>query len=375
MTQMAGNHETRDGWRAFIDPDRPWVWLIYLPFYAFPWVFQKPTPIELVASATGLCVFLVVYLASARATDRLIWCVLAILGVALALAPFGGNWTVIAIYAAARGGEVREPRRAIVLIMTIVATIIATGLLTGQSFFWWGPGALLSVMVGGSNVSAAALRRKNAELLTAQDEVRALSRLAERERIARDLHDLIGRTLTLIAVKADLTRKLVGRDDAAARGEAEAIGTVARDGLKDVRAALSGMQRMGLQHEIAAARDILDAAGIACSVEGDAADMDPEQGAVLAMALREAVTNVVRHAEAKECRIVVAADGHRVSVEVADDGCGPSFQDSGFREAGGSFREGGGLAGIRARLNAAGGALNLAPGTRGTRLIASVPAA
>ena len=349
--------------RALIDPNGPWVWLIYLPFYAFPWVFKAPMQFELLASIAGLSVFLVIYLASARAKGDLTPFVLAIAFIAMALSPLGGNWSVIAVYAAARAGEVRPPRRAMVLIGVICATIFATGLLLGQSFLWWGPGALLVVMVGGSNLSAAALRDKNSALLAAQDEVRALSRIAERERIARDLHDLIGRTLTLIAVKADLAAKLVGSDDEAARTEARAIGTVAREGLKEVREALSGMQGLVLTREVAASRAMLSVAGISCTVEGDAAIVGPAQGAVLAMALREAVTNVVRHAEANECRIVIESDGSNLRVEVVDDG------------RGGSLREGGGLAGMRARLTAAGGALELLSETHGTRLVARVPAA
>ena len=349
--------------RALIDPDRPWVWLVYLPFYAFPWAFQGPTPFELMASAAGLAAFLAVYLASARAKGNLTPFVLAILFIALALSLIGGNWAVIAVYAAARAGEVRPPRRAIALIGVTCAAVVATGLLLGQHVFWWGPGALLVVMVGGSNLSAAALRDKNAALLEAQEEVRTLSRIAERERIARDLHDLIGRTLTLIAVKADLVAKLVGSDDEAARKEAREIGTVAREGLKEVRDALSGMQGLVLIREVADARAMLSAAGIDCTVHGDAAMISPTQGAVLAMALREAVTNVVRHAEASECRIVIEAEGVNLRVEVADDG------------RGGSFREGGGLAGMRARLKAAGGALELLSERHGTRLVARVPAA
>ncbi len=349
--------------RALIDPNGPWVWLVYLPFYAFPWVFKAPTQFELLASIAGLSGFLAVYLASARATGNLTPFVLAITFIAIALSPLGGNWSVIAVYAAARAGEVRPPRRAMVLVAVICAAIFATGLSLGQSFFWWGPGALLVVMVGGSNLSATALRDKNAALLAAQDEVRSLSRIAERERIARDLHDLIGRTLTLIAVKADLAEKLVGRDDEAARTEAHEIGIIARDGLKEVRDALSGMHDLILAREIVAACAMLRAAEIGCTVEGDADAVAPEQGAVLAMALREAVTNVVRHAEASECRIVIEAEGANLRVEVADDG------------RGGSFREGGGLAGMRARLNAAGGALELLPETHGTRLVARVPAA
>ncbi len=349
--------------RALIDPDRPWVWLVYLPFYAFPWAFEGPTPFKLIASAAGLAAFLAVYLASAKAKGDLTPFVLAILFIALALSPVGGNWAVIAVYAAARAGEVRPPRRAIALIGVTCATVVAAGLLLGQHFFWWGPGALLVMMVGGSNLSAAALRDKNVALLAAQDEVRSLTRIAERERIARDLHDLIGRTLTLIAVKADLAAKLVVSDEDAARTEAREIGSVAREGLKEVRDALSGMQGLVLAREVTAARAMLSAAGIGCTIEGDAAMINPAQGAVVAMALREAVTNVVRHAEASECRIVIDANGANVRLEVADDG------------SGGPFHEGGGLAGMRARLNAAGGALELLSETHGTRLIARVPAA
>ena len=353
----------RKSWlRTLVDPEGPWLWLVWLPFYAIPWLYVAPSLFQLAASIAGIGVFLALYLVSAKAQRTRPAFALGIAVVAIMLAPVGGNWGVIAIYAASVAGRIRSPRHAILLIALTCGSVVSTGLLLGQNIGWWAPAALLTLTVGASTLASAAVQHKNAELLKAHDEVRALSRLAERERIGRDLHDLVGRTLTLIAIKADLAERLVDADPEAAIQEIREMKTTARDGLKDVREALSGMREAGFSREIEAARLMLESAGIGFTVEGDAASIPKDRSGVLAMALREAVTNVVRHAEATQCRVVIGQNDTDVRVEVTDDGCG------------GSFQEAGGLSGMRERLKAAGGALELFPDGSGTRLVAMVPA-
>jgi len=192
--------------------------------------------------------------------------------------------------------------------------------------------------------------------------VRRLAGTAERERIARDLHDVVGRTLTLIALKSDLAVRLVTRDAAAAEAEMRAVADAARAGLSDVRAALDGQAGGSLAQEAKASSAALEAAGVALRVLGDPAEVPPDAGAVLAMTLREAVTNVIRHAAATTCTIeVVSADGG-AQLTVADNG------------RGGSFREGNGLTGMRQRLAAAGGTLSVRSDRGGTQLVAGLPA-
>ncbi len=221
---------------------------------------------------------------------------------------------------------------------------------------------MLIVMTGLSTVSRESLYEHNRALAEAQDEVRRLSRTAERERIARDLHDLIGRSLTLVALKADLAARLIATEPARAAAEMRGVAEVAREGLAEVRASLAGMAGGSLGREADASRAALAAAGIDATLEGDPDTIPPEAGAVLAMTLREAVTNVIRHAGATQCRLSIAAANGVARLAVVDDG------------RGGSFLEGFGLAGMRQRLTAAGGTLTLGPAHPGTRIEATVPA-
>lgn len=344
--------------------DGPLPWLVWLPFHALPWLWRAPTGTELAASAVAVALFLPAYLIGYRLGGaRLIAAAAVVLAISLALAPFGGNWTVFAIYASAMLGVLRPARRATVAIAGVAFAVAAAGLLLGQPLLWWLPGLLLVIMTGFATLSRETLYDRNAALLATQEEVRRLAGAAERERIARDLHDLVGRTLTLTALKADLSAKLVTRDVEAAEAEMREVARIAREGLGEVRAALAGMGGGGLAREAAASVQALEAAGVEARVAGDPAAIPADAGAVLAMTLREAVTNVIRHADAARCVVELGLDGGAARLEVADDG------------RGGFFREGNGLAGMRQRLAAAGGTLLIEANDGGTRLVASVPAA
>jgi two-component system sensor histidine kinase DesK len=276
--------------------------------------------------------------------------------------PFRGNWTVVAIYATAIAAELRPSREGWRLVLAVTAASVAVAVLTGMDWYFVVMFGVFELMVAIGKISGMTLGEKHADLLRAQQEVRRLSAEAERERIARDLHDLLGRTLTLIALKADLAVKLSPRDRAAAEREMKDIAEAARGGLSDVRAALAGMNHAGLARELEASRSALQAAQIGCDVTGEELAERAANGAVLAMALREAVTNVIRHAGARHCRIVLAEQDGSVSVTVIDDG------------QGGRFREGAGLTGMRARLAAAGGWLSIHVDGSGTRIAAAIPA-
>ena len=347
-----------------------WPTLLYLPLYAIPWLWERPSPADLAGSAAGLALFLPLYLLGSRLQGaRLAAASAGVLAIAIALSLTGANWPVIAIYAAAMAGSLRPPLRAALAIGAFAAVAAGFSLLTDQPQFLWLFGVFMMVMVGLATVSHATLEDKNRALAAAQDEVRAMAAGAERERIARDLHDLLGRTLTLVALKAELAARLAPRDSEAAGREMSEVAAAAREALAEVRAAVSGMTGASLAREIAASRAALQAAGIDCAVEGEADGIAPGAGAVLAMALREAVTNVIRHSGAGRCRIVVdagagpGAGAGDVRLTVADDGSGADV------------REGGGIGGIRGRLAAAGGALLVECGAGGTRLVASLPGA
>jgi two-component system, NarL family, sensor histidine kinase DesK len=349
-------------WQRLIDGQ--WVWLIYLPFYFIPWFWSAPDASDMIGSAIGVIAFLLLYwwgLASNASDERILACAAAVLMLSFGMALFGGSWGVFSIYAAAMVPQVRQPRRAGGALSVYALAILAFGLLTGQHWFFWALPLVLGVMVGIGNMSRTLLERKNAALVAAQSEVRTLAELAERERIARDLHDLLGRSLTLVAVQADLAVKLSSRDPDAAAAEMRAVAETARAALAEVRGAVAGLQRASLPHELDHSCAALRAASIDPLVSGAVDRIEAQAGAVLAMALREAVTNVIRHADARACRIELTAEGRNARLIVADDGHGLAAP------------EGNGLRGMRARLAAAGGKLQIGSDTGGTRLEASVP--
>ena len=177
-----------------------------------------------------------------------------------------------------------------------------------------------------------------------------LALVAERERVARDVHDVLGHSLTALSVKAELAERLVDADPERAREELRSIQDTARQALAEIRATVGGLRAANLDAEVAAAPVVLADAGVRARVVGEVADTDPRHRTLLAWVLREAITNVVRHARAGEVTIELGPTG----LVVADDGLG-------VRQP-----EGNGLRGMRERVEAAGGTLRVTddPGTR-----------
>jgi two-component system sensor histidine kinase DesK len=202
-----------------------------------------------------------------------------------------------------------------------------------------------------------ALRRSN-------DEIMRLATLAERERIGRDLHDLLGHTLSVIALKSELARKLIDRDLDSARTEIGEVERVARDALSQVRNAISGIRSTALPAEIVAATALLEAQGLVVKCETENVKLPHDRETALALSLREAATNIRRHARATGVTIRVRKETAAVIVEVADNG------------RGGRIVPGNRLNGMRERLDTVGGSLSLETNQNGgTLLRAWVPVA
>jgi two-component system, NarL family, sensor histidine kinase DesK len=262
------------------------------------------------------------------------------------------------------------------------------------------------------------------ELSQARETVAKLAANEERLRLARDMHDLTGQSLSLVTLKSELARKMLGRlpqtsERDAAMSEVDDIGRVSRQTLHDIREAVSGYRRPTLAIEIITARTVLEAAAIRLdddpAVTLRSGTFDPDAEAALAWCLREAVTNVIRHSGAKSCRVLLTQRAGEISLEVSDTGRGfggrtgpgrdsaatrlPGDGDAQRRQAGpvsraphpagqGPWRPGqepgppqaagSGLRGMSERLAAIGGRLSLGhadadAGGRGFRLVATVP--
>ncbi|HEX5305770.1 MAG TPA: sensor histidine kinase [Dyella sp.] len=205
-------------------------------------------------------------------------------------------------------------------------------------------------------------KEKDAALRLSHDEVRRLAATAERERIGRDLHDLLGHTLSLITLKLELSRKLFDRDSEAARREMSEAESVARHALAEVRAAVTGIRATDLAAELASARLLLGASGVHLDYQLPALQLPEPIERSLALVIREASTNIVRHARASEAKITLSVEGADVLLQIGDNGRGALVL------------EGNGLAGMRERVRGISGALQIdSPAGRGTCLRVRVP--
>jgi two-component system, NarL family, sensor histidine kinase DesK len=214
------------------------------------------------------------------------------------------------------------------------------------------------------------LRMRNMELNDARAELALSAVAAERERFARDLHDLLGHGLSVIAIKAELAGRLVSLDSEKAAAEMADVEKVARESLREVREAVSGYRRPTLDKELEGARVALSAAGIDADFVRAPVALDPEVEAVLAWTVREGATNVIRHSRAHRCHVTVRAGLTDAAVEVVDDGEGPACARG---DANGQI--GHGIMGLRERAERLRGRIEAGglPDGRGFRLAVSVP--
>jgi two-component system sensor histidine kinase DesK len=192
--------------------------------------------------------------------------------------------------------------------------------------------------------------------------VRRLAASAERGRIGRDLHELLGQTLSVVALKAEPAGRLVESDPLAARREIADVQRVAREALSQVRSAVSGIRAAALASELASARLLLETAGVRVDYWCDPQPLPSGPESCLALVLREAVTNIQRHARANRVEITVIAGTERVVMRIRDDG------------RGGVERHGNGLDGMRERIAAEGGELAIdSPRGHGTNIEVWLP--
>lgn len=195
-----------------------------------------------------------------------------------------------------------------------------------------------------------------------QTALRHTLKVAERERIARDLHDILGHTLSVIILKSELAARVIDGDPKLAKTQIEDVERISREALREVREAIVGYRQGDLQSELERARSTLETAGLQVEQHCEAFEIPSAHERVIALVLREAVTNIVRHANAKRCVITVRQSGSGYALEVRDDGTG------------GALEPGMGMRGIRERIAALGGTVNWRS-DQGTQLSIEVPLA
>jgi two-component system sensor histidine kinase DesK len=278
---------------------------------------------------------------------------------------FGGGWLSLPIYVSVVMSMALPTRQALRGIAAMALTVLAEGLIGGAD---GGTVALLVLQVVTLGVLFMSVRNTRilvVELRKAQEEVARLAAGEERLRIARDLHDLLGHTLSLIVLKSELAGRLAEQGSAKAADEIRDVESVARGALQEVREAVSGYRRRGLPEELDHARTALEAAGVRATIVTTGTPLPDDLDGLFGWAVREGITNVVRHSAATRCEITVTFEHGEATLEIVDNG-----RDQG------AYAPGSGLLGLIERVEAAGGSLQAGrqPGG-GFRLRALVPAA
>lgn len=355
---------------------RPWIppeygrlqylWLLSLGYLFWKFAYVTPGLPELLLLGLTLLLFVPLYCFSYRARGRqVLACVAAGCLLGAAWAPWNPGAACFFIFACAMCARLRAPRRAVGAMLGVLACGVAASLAAGpMRMVFLMPLLLVGLPVGLSTLMDERMRDSRARLLRKQEEVEHMARIAERERISRDLHDLLGHSLSLIALKAELAGKLARRDSDACVREIADIEASARTALAEVRSAVTGYRQSGLVQALASARASLLAADVRLEERIERIELAPAAEHVVALALREAVTNIVRHAGATRCTLSLVRERDRAVLRVHDDGRLRSTDD---------LRCGNGLEGMRERAAALGGHLSLRAGA-GLALELQVPA-
>jgi two-component system sensor histidine kinase DesK len=371
---LAGNKTSTTGspwklrpWRTiFKDKDHGWsplLWVIYLGFFFIDPILSHASAKLWLLDGLGAVIFLFFYFGLfALECPRALLHIAGMMVLGVLFEPINQGACTFFIFAAAMIPFCVETQLAAVIgLITIGSVGAIEGLLlhiNGWTLFY---STLFPVIIGAGNTFFAERNRMNHRLRKANEEIEQLAKVAERERIARDLHDVLGHTLSVITLKSELAGKLIDRDPERAGKEIREVSEISRQALSEVRDAIRGYRSKGLAAELAQAKTTLETAGL--TVQCDAAStvkLPAVQESVLSLVVREGVTNVVRHAQARSCRLRLEQHNGTCSLEIEDDGLGSNGE------------EGNGLRGMRERVEMLGGTL-LRDTRSGTKLTITVP--
>lgn len=363
------------------------IWLLFILFPLATAIGRHETLLRHVLSGAGALLFVGVYIAlilgwRSNRRDRVtgsLFGVLLLLATALTIGDASG-WAFLFTYCAACSALVPPSPFGFWAVVTCTALAGGTSAVAGAN-----GGSVVGYVASSAGIGLLMLlfrdlRIRNHELSEARAELARHAVALERERFARDLHDLLGHSLSVIALKAELARRLIPDRPAEAITEAAEVEQVARTALSEVREAVSGYRQPTLDGEIAGARMALSAAGIKAHVQRSATGLDTETEGMLAWVLREGATNVIRHSGASHCTVRVARSLTDATIEILDNGIGRAGSEPGGLRASSSSADserggGHGLEGLAERAASLHGRLEAGtrPGGGGFRLCVTLP--
>ncbi len=324
---------------------RPEFYLVYLVFYFFPWLWLTPSKTDVFMAIILVAMFLPIYFHASKRQGQAITIVhiglMTLIG--FVAAPFLGSHGVFHIYASVQAAFLRPERKA--WIVTLILAVCFTVFWLALSLPWWD---LAFPLMMGFFIAVGTIynadQQEQTEILERSREVdQQMAALAERERIAQDLHDLLGQTLTMVTLKSEVAAKLFDKDPVRAKQEIDEIRSASRTALQDVREAVAGMNRTTLEKELQRADQILASAGVTLTIKGTIPTLSTNMDQTLGLAVRESMTNIARHANAKKASFSINELNEDLTLVIEDDGASVNFM------------EGSGLKGLRNRIERLGG--------------------
>ncbi len=342
----------------------PYINLVYLIFLFMPFFFApKFSGKQISITLASIAVFLPLHFTTFKYHGRhAAMSAGAILLLCFAVMPYNYGANTYLIYGVIAAAHALQPRNAIIFLIAALALMAIQTYWLKFPLVFYAATAIMACMLVFYTLYNLSMQRSNDILKLSQQEVQRLAQMAERERIGRDLHDVLGHTLSLIVMKSELASRLFERDPHAAVLQIREVEAVARDALGQIRTAVAGIRLAGLEAELANARLSLLSADIQLHYQLADLELSPEVETVFALAVRESVTNIIRHSNARKVEIELKSGKTFMQLSISDDGKGKQITP------------GHGLNGMRERLELLGGRLEIDTGPQGgLRLSLSCP--
>lgn len=328
--------------------------LVFISFYFVGWFFPM-SGLDWLVNITGLLIFLACYFTAFNVQRLTLPATLVMVALAVGVAPFNNGANTFAIYAASFFAYFFPARKAMILVaINLTALAAATYFLELHFIFYFLIGAVTSIGISASGIVDRQRLVHERQERKSREEVQRLAKIAERERIGQDLHDTIGHSLTAINLKTQLAVKQLELSLLPeARQNLEQVQQLAQTALKDIRQTIAGIKKLGLEEELQAQRDLLHSLGIDLHYQLPESLLAPTLESDVLLIAREAITNILRHANASRCELLCRTKGEHLEIVIRDNGTGMADSDE--------AQFGNGLHGILQRVTLRGGRLAINP--------------
>ena len=319
-------HPTNESKLLFLKLNGPTIWLAYLLLYFALWIINPPHRSELVASLIAIGLFLGIYYDAYYKKGTKAWyAIAAITAISITMATYTSAANIFFIYAVMIATQSQQGTTRLVWLVSMFIAVMLPAFSDSVSWYYFAGCIIYGPLVAVATATNCKLQDQAQTLLENRTEMRDLAITAERERIARDMHDTLGHLLSIMTAKADLALRLTDKDLEEARQEIKDIHLTGRQALKDVRRVIAGMENTTIANELGHARYLLETANIHVTLVNQTIELPASHQHALGMIIREATTNIVRHSNATRCEILLHQQRNQLKLTILDNGEGGVF--------------------------------------------------